>query len=151
MTEARKPIDAALDLLVYVPVGLAVTAAEELPKLAAKGRSRVTTQLTMARVVGQFALSRGRSLIEQRIEQVASAPPRSAAPGHPNGGSADDSDMAGAADGVPLTYDDLIGSQPASRSSRGMPENPPRQIYSRIRMTRQRCNGRLGDYECATG
>ena len=119
MTEARKPIDAALDLLVYVPVGLAVTAAEELPKLAAKGRSRVTTQLTMARVVGQFALSRGRSLIEQRIEQVASTPPRSAAPGYPNGGSAGDGDLDGGADGVPLTYDELIASQPAGRSSRG--------------------------------
>ena len=46
MTEVPKPLDAALDLFVYAPVGLAVTAAEELPKLAAKGRTRVNTQLT---------------------------------------------------------------------------------------------------------
>ena len=80
MTEARKPLDSALDLFVYVPVGLAVTAAEELPKLAAKGRSRVTTQLTMARVVGQFAFSRGRSLLEQRVEHLASPAAGAGAP-----------------------------------------------------------------------
>ena len=67
MTEVPKPLDAALDLFVYAPVGLAVTAAEELPKLAAKGRTRVNTQLMMARVVGQFAVSRGRQELEKRF------------------------------------------------------------------------------------
>ena len=71
MTEVPKPVDIALDLLVYAPVGLAMTAAEELPKLAAKGRTRVNTQLMMARVVGQFAVARGREEIEKRF----SAPP----------------------------------------------------------------------------
>lgn len=77
MTEVPKPLDAALDLFVYAPVGLAMTAAEELPKLAAKGRTRVNTQLMMARVVGQFAVSRGRQEIEKRFAPPA---PPSAAP-----------------------------------------------------------------------
>jgi hypothetical protein len=67
VTEVPKPIDTALDLFLYVPVGLAMTAAEELPKLAAKGRTRINTQLTMARVVGQFAVSRGRQELEKRL------------------------------------------------------------------------------------
>lgn len=67
MSEVPKPIDAALDLFLYAPVGLAMTAAEELPKLAAKGRTRITTQLTMARVVGQFAVTKGRQELEKRL------------------------------------------------------------------------------------
>lgn len=78
MPEVPKPWDAALDLFVYTPVGLAMTAAEELPKLAAKGRTRVNTQLTMARVVGQFAVARGRQELEKRL----SPPTPHAAPVH---------------------------------------------------------------------
>lgn len=74
MTEVPKPLDAALDLFVYAPVGLAMTAAEELPKLAAKGRSRVNTQLMMARVVGQFAVTRGRQELERRFSPPAPPP-----------------------------------------------------------------------------
>lgn len=75
MTEVPKPLDAALDLFVYAPVGLAMTAAEELPKLAAKGRSRVNTQLMMARVVGQFAVARGRQELEKRFSPPPPPPP----------------------------------------------------------------------------
>jgi hypothetical protein len=75
VTEVPKPLDTALDLLVYLPVGLAMTAAEELPKMAAKGRTRVNTQLTMARVVGQFAVSRGRQELERRFSPPAPQAP----------------------------------------------------------------------------
>lgn len=70
-----KPLDVALDLLVYVPVGLAVTAAEELPKLAEKGRARVTSQMSMARVVGQFAVAKGRQTLEKRFSPPAAPVP----------------------------------------------------------------------------
>jgi hypothetical protein len=71
VTEVPKPVDIALDLLLYAPVGLAVTAVEELPKLAAKGRTRVDTQFRMARVVGRFAVARGRQQLEQRLSTAA--------------------------------------------------------------------------------
>jgi hypothetical protein len=80
VTEVRKPVDAALDLFVYLPVGLAVTAAEELPKLAAKGRAQVGTRLAVARLVGQFALARGRQELDKRL--AASRTPSTV---HPNG------------------------------------------------------------------
>ena len=60
MTEQRSALDNALDLLVFAPVGLALTAAEEIPKLAAKGRAQVEGQMTMAKMVGQFAVAQGR-------------------------------------------------------------------------------------------
>jgi hypothetical protein len=71
--ETRNPLDTALDLLLYAPVGLAITAAEELPRLAAKGRSRVESQISIARVVGQFAVSRGRQEFERRFQQPTPA------------------------------------------------------------------------------
>ncbi len=85
MTEVPKPLDTALDLFVYAPVGLAMTAAEELPTLAAKGRTRVNTQLMMARVVGQFAVTRGRQELEKRFAPPAppAAPPVQAEPEPP--------------------------------------------------------------------
>jgi len=71
VTRPRWPLDAALDLLVYAPVGLALTAAEEIPKLAAKGRARVSGQVGMAKVVGQFAVAQGRREINRRLSGAA--------------------------------------------------------------------------------
>ncbi len=65
--ENRSPLDNALDLLVYAPVGLALTAVEELPKLAEKGRAQIQGQITIARMVGQFAVAQGRKQIERRL------------------------------------------------------------------------------------
>ena len=56
MTEPKSPLEQALDLFVYAPVGMALTAAEELPKLIEKGRTRVTCPVAMARMMGQFAV-----------------------------------------------------------------------------------------------
>ncbi|HLI15735.1 MAG TPA: hypothetical protein VKV23_06765 [Acidimicrobiales bacterium] len=83
MPQPRSPLDAALDLFVYMPVGLAVTAAEEIPKLAAKGRSRVDTQLKMARVVGEFAVSSARQQLERRLTAPPSPRPAASSPPAP--------------------------------------------------------------------
>jgi hypothetical protein len=60
------PIDAALDLLVYAPVGLALTLGEEVPKLAAKGRARLQAPLGTALVLGRFAAAQGRKEMDRR-------------------------------------------------------------------------------------
>ncbi len=75
MTRSQSPLDAALDLLVYVPVGLLLTAAEEVPRLAAKGRARVGGQVGMARVVGQFAVAQGRKELTKRLSAGAGGGP----------------------------------------------------------------------------
>lgn len=60
VSERPTLFDALVDLAVYAPVGLAITAAEELPELIAKGRSRIEPQLGAARIVGQFVVAEGR-------------------------------------------------------------------------------------------
>lgn len=56
----KRPADVALDLLVHLPVGLAVSARHLLPALARQGRQRLSTQLAQARVVGQFSVEQAR-------------------------------------------------------------------------------------------
>lgn len=58
--DEKRPIDVALDVLVYLPVGLAVSVRELLPALARRGRERVEAELNQARVVGQFSVEQGR-------------------------------------------------------------------------------------------
>jgi len=55
-----------LDVFVFLPVGVAVSVAEELPRLAARGRQRIGVRVSSARAVGQFALKAGhRELVRQ--------------------------------------------------------------------------------------
>jgi hypothetical protein len=105
VNDSNKPLDSALDLLVFVPVGLAVTAAEELPKLAAKGRRRVEQQIAVARVVGQFAVSKGRVEIGRRLTSSPIRFPGGRAPaGEPpasDTGGAPDVPTSGVGDPLP--------------------------------------------------
>jgi hypothetical protein len=66
VSERSSGLDALLDLFVYAPVGLALLASEELPKLAARGRAQLGGQLSMAKVVGQFAVAQGRRHLDSR-------------------------------------------------------------------------------------
>src|SRR3546814_8172360 len=53
----KTPVDQAMDVLVYAPIGLLFEGATILPQLVDKGRS----QVTMARMVGKFAVQQGRT------------------------------------------------------------------------------------------
>ena len=57
MTDEKTPIEQALDVILYAPVGLVFSARELLPKLAEKGRN----QLGMAKMIGQFAVQQGQT------------------------------------------------------------------------------------------
>ena len=58
-TEESGLNDRLLDLFVFLPVGVAVSVAEELPRLAARGRERMGVRVSSARAVGQFAVKAG--------------------------------------------------------------------------------------------
>jgi hypothetical protein len=104
VTRSQSPLDAALDLLVYVPVGLLVTAAEEVPRLAAKGRARIGGQVGMARVVGQFAVAQGRKELSKRLSAPAGGGPAAGwVPGR------DDGRESGFAPGEPVADDAAEG------------------------------------------
>ncbi|MHB8465824.1 MAG: hypothetical protein ACYDH6_17880 [Acidimicrobiales bacterium] len=84
--ERKSPLDQALDLLVFAPLGLALTVGEELPKLVEKGRQRTTTQVTMARMIGQFVVAQGQKELKERLDGLTGnrpAPPPSTPPAAP--------------------------------------------------------------------
>ena len=66
--EKKSPIDAALELALYAPLGLALTARDHLPDLIARGRQQVTSQVMLARMMGQFAVKEGEKDLRKRVE-----------------------------------------------------------------------------------
>jgi hypothetical protein len=66
----KTPVDRALDLILFAPLGLALEARALLPKLVERGRQQVTGQVTMARVVGQFAVQQGQAEAGKRLAAV---------------------------------------------------------------------------------
>ncbi|MFC0081763.1 hypothetical protein ACFFRE_06345, partial [Aciditerrimonas ferrireducens] len=81
MAESDQQRDKLLDLVLYAPVGLALTVLEDLPKLAEKGRERVEGQVSTARVLGRFALQMARQqLASRRGPGSGSAPAGSGQP-----------------------------------------------------------------------
>lgn len=71
MSDDRPLVETALDLLFYAPVGLALTATEELPDLVEKGRTRIEGQVATARMVGRFAVSRGGREATRLVSEAA--------------------------------------------------------------------------------
>ncbi|QYG92934.1 hypothetical protein HC251_11165 [Iamia sp. SCSIO 61187] len=67
MTDERKDaVEAALDLLVYAPLGFALEARGLLPKFVERGKN----QVTMAKMVGQFAVQQGQVEANKRLGPV---------------------------------------------------------------------------------
>ena len=56
-TPVEEAVEHAVDLLVYAPIGLLFDGASLLPLLVEKGKS----QVTMARMIGKFAVEQGRT------------------------------------------------------------------------------------------
>ena len=75
------------DLLVFVPAGVAVSAAEELPRLAAKGREHLGVRVNSARAVGQFAVRAGRKELHRRSGGLIASDGPTPAPRRPPAGA----------------------------------------------------------------
>jgi hypothetical protein len=132
--EPTSPLDAALDVFVYAPVGLVLTVTEELPKLVAKGRARMGGQVAAARAIGQLAFGPGiRALTgsQQRARPTAPVGPsatstatRATGPGGGAGFEPDGATPAASTDGRSRSH------RPASTSARRTPptgtSRPPR-------------------------
>jgi hypothetical protein len=70
VTEPQNPLDRFLDLMVFAPLGLALEARDLLPKLAEKGRQQVQGQLTVARIMGEFAVKEGQKEADKVVQRV---------------------------------------------------------------------------------
>jgi hypothetical protein len=66
VSDRKNPVDQALDLLVYAPIGFALDARTLLPQLIDRGRS----QVSLARMMGQFAVQKGQSGATRQMTKV---------------------------------------------------------------------------------
>jgi hypothetical protein len=69
-SEEPTPVRRAIDLLVFAPVGVALTVVEDLPALINKGRQRFETDVRNARVIGQFVVNHGQRDLTQRVTKL---------------------------------------------------------------------------------
>jgi hypothetical protein len=67
---SKSPAERALDLFVYAPLGLALSARDLLPELVEKGRKQLTGQVNSARFVGQFAVKQGSKQANKAFEKA---------------------------------------------------------------------------------
>jgi hypothetical protein len=67
MTDEKNPVEQALDVLLYAPLGLVFSARDLLPTLAEKGRA----QLGVAKMIGQFAVQQGQKQAMSTLESLA--------------------------------------------------------------------------------
>ena len=59
MAQRRSGTELLVDVTVFAPLGLLITAAEAMPELARKGRARLVPRIGLARTVGRFAVQQG--------------------------------------------------------------------------------------------
>lgn len=78
--QQKNPVERALDVLVYAPLGLAALARDTVPgvwqTLAARGRAEIEHQrgaaesrIVQAKTIGRFAIDYGAPMVRQKVEQ----------------------------------------------------------------------------------
>lgn len=84
MAETTTPLDRLVDLLVYAPVGLALTLKDDLGAVVERGRRTVSPQVQVAKFMGRLAVaqaSRAASeLVDDAIAKIVTPSPPPAAP-----------------------------------------------------------------------
>ena len=65
----KSPVGAMLDVFVFAPIGFVLDARELVPKLAERGRN----QVALLKVVGQFAVNKGRADADRILKPKAPA------------------------------------------------------------------------------
>lgn len=160
VTDSRSPVDQALDLFVFAPLGLALAVREELPRLIEKGRSQTDPQVALARMMGQMAVGRGQQEVRKALDELwdrlrgggevhsppasqapaASLPPSPAVPSGPSSGPPAPSASELAIPG----YDALSAPQVVQRLSGLSPEELDAvRSYEAVTRHRQTILGRI--------
>lgn len=70
VTDEKNPTDRVVELLLFAPVGFALSARDLLPQLVERGRQQLSGQVTMARMLGQLAVKQGQVEAEKALERA---------------------------------------------------------------------------------
>jgi hypothetical protein len=89
VTERKTPIEQAVDLFFYAPLGLLMNVEEIVPQLADRGRK----QVVLARMMGQYTVRKGQARAERVLTQLQNLAGNQV---RPDGAPATPSDGSGA-------------------------------------------------------
>lgn len=67
----RTPVDVALDLFWYAPIGASIEMWERVPELARLGRDRISSQAPGAKMIGRLAVTTGRARLTHVVSELA--------------------------------------------------------------------------------
>jgi hypothetical protein len=151
---SKSPVGAMLDVFVFAPIGFALDARELLPKLAERGRN----QVALLKVVGQFAVNKGRADADRILKTKPAAttvpPPPPAATRTPPAARARPAatgatTAAGAAQALPINnYDTLSASQIVPRLAGLRPDELARvRAYENTHRRRRTILGRIAQLQ----
>ena len=146
----KSPVGAMLDVFLFAPIGFVLDARELVPKLAERGRN----QVALLKVVGQFAVNKGRADADRILKQkspVSTMPPSApAAPRTPPAArTRTPSATTNAAQALPINnYDTLSASQIVPRLAGLRPEELARvRAYENSHRRRRTILGRIAQLQ----
>jgi len=68
MADTKDPVRQLFEVAVYAPIGLMLLARRELPALTAAGKTRVESQITLAKFIGRIVVTRGTQELKRRLD-----------------------------------------------------------------------------------
>ena len=146
----KSPVGAVLDVFVFAPIGFVLDARELVPKLAERGRN----QVALLKVVGQFAVNKGRADADRILKPKPSAstttPTAPAAPRTPPAArTRPSSATTSAAQALPINnYDTLSASQIVPRLAGLRPDELTRvRAYENAHRRRRTILGRIAQLQ----
>jgi hypothetical protein len=147
---SKNPVGAVLDVFVFAPIGFVLDARELVPRLAERGRN----QVALLKVVGQFAVNKGRADADRILKSKARekpAPPPDEAPRTPPVTRRRATGAAAAA--LPINnYDTLSASQIVPRLAGLRPDELARvAAYENAHRRRRTILGRIAQLEGRAG
>lgn len=121
------------DLLVYLPTGVVVTVAGEVPRVVERGRTRFSVPVGSAKAIGQFVVQAGSDELKRRVSSLATKGQAAATQAAPPGtgtaaGPSSPEERTSSAEGEGGARLRAIPGQPAVRTEEA--DNSPAEVVS---------------------
>ncbi len=125
-TQPDNLVEHLLDLAVYLPVGLFLDSKGRVDEIVDRGRAHTTSQVTLARMIGKFAVTFGRKELVRRLAGLFPSTPD----GPASGGPAPAAPESAEADTPERAAAVAVAARPASPSTTRAP-NPSKPAPSK--------------------
>ena len=121
-----------LDCFLYAPLGAALIFVDEIPRLAERGRERVSKRVAVARLVGRFAVEEANrrlgALLPDPSHELSRRSQESARPASRAHNQTVSATPSATASGSPLTEDHALRAEPSGCQAADVPRSSPSSV-----------------------